>query len=209
MKTKTSVYLDLSAPLTEKTPVYPGDPQTVIKSAGVLERDGYVDHVITMGNHTGTHIDAPGHMVAAGRTLDQISLDQFIGRGCLINVIAGFTLEGVQRAGIQQGDIVLFHTGMSALYHDPIYFKAYPVMSEAIARHLIERKVKVVGVDAGSVDGAEGFPIHKLLLNNDILIIENLMNLEQLMGKGFKVFALPVKLQVDAAPARVIAEVNI
>lgn len=209
MKSDTSTYVDLSVPLTEKTPVYPGDPPTVVKPVGVMERDGYTDHLITIGNHTGTHVDAPAHMVATGKTLDQISVDQFIGRGCLVDVATGFTLEKVQQAGVQEGDIVLFCTGMSTKYHDPIYFETYPTMSEAIARHLIECKVKMVGVDAGSVDTIKGFSIHKLLLDNDILIIENLTNLEQLVDKNFRVFALPVNLQIDAAPSRVIAEVSV
>ena len=66
----------------------------------------------------------------------------------------------------------------------------------------------MVGVDAGSVDTMDDFPIHKILLAAQVLIIENLTNLNQLAGKDFRVYALPVKLDVDGAPARVIAEVE-
>jgi arylformamidase len=60
-------------------------------------------------------------------------------------------------------------------------------------------------MDTGSFDNAEGFPVHKQLLGADILLIENLTNLEPLIGKQFKLYALPLKLERDGAPARVIA----
>lgn len=73
--------IDLSVPINEQTPVYPGDPAVKIAPAGNLERDGYCDHLISLGTHVGTHIDAPAHMVAGGKTLNQIPLDHFIGKG--------------------------------------------------------------------------------------------------------------------------------
>jgi arylformamidase len=96
---------------------------------------------------------------------------------------------------------------MSDKYHDPIYFEDYPAMSEEVAKYLVEAKIKMVGVDTCSVDNQDGFPVHKILLAGNVLIIENLTNLTQLTGKDFKVYALPLNLQIDGSPARVIAEV--
>ena len=138
-------------------------------------------------------------------SLDKLSLEQFVGRGRLVE-IDGNDFEGVKSADIQPGDIVLVRTGMSDTYHEPKYFEDYPAMSEEVARYLVDAKVKMVGVDACSVDNQDGFPIHKILLAGDVLIIENLTNLRQLAGKEFKVYALPLKLQIDGSPARVIAE---
>ena len=82
-------------------------------------------------------------------------------------------------------------------------------MSEEIANYLISKKVSMVGVDACSVDNQEGFPIHKLLWAADVLIIENLTNLEVLEGNlSFKIHAYPIKLEIDGAPVRVVAEVG-
>jgi arylformamidase len=189
--------VDLSVLVNEQTPVYPGDPATIIKPAGVMANDGYCDHYISIGTHVGTHIDAPMHMLEDGASLDQLSVDHCIGKG-----------QVVKKADIQAGDIVLFHTGMSAKYHEPTYFETYPVMSEVVASYLVEAKVKMVGVDTCSVDNQHDFPIHKILLAGNVLIIENLTNLSELEGKEFTVYALPIKLQVDGAPARVIAEVT-
>lgn len=199
--------VDLSVPINEQTPIYPGDPATKIVPAGVLAKDGFSDHYVSIGTHVGTHIDAPMHMLEGGASLDQIPLDHFIGRGRLVEVI-GNDFEGVKAAGIQADDIVLLYTGMSDKYHEAIYFEDYPAMSEEVAKYLVETKVKMVGVDTCSVDNKDGFPIHKILLAGGVLIIENLTNLKQLSGKEFSVHALPIKLQIDGAPARVVAEVS-
>lgn len=199
--------VDLSVPLNAKTPIYPGDPTTKIEPAGVLAKDGYCDHYVSVGTHVGTHIDAPMHMLEGGASLDQIPIDRFIGSGQLVEV-TGSSFDAVKSAGIQEDDIVLFCTGMSDKYHEPVYFEDYPAMSKEIAKYLVEAKVKMVGVDACSVDNKDGFPIHKILLAGKVLIIENLTNLKQLSGKEFNIHALPIKLQIDGAPARVVADVK-
>ena len=202
------MYIDLSVPINNKTPIYPGDPETKIEPAGVLERDGYADSYVSIGTHVGTHVDAPTHMVAGGKTLDQIPVEQFIGRGRYVKVEnKTFDLIVVQEAGVQAGDIVLFDTGLAVNYHEASYFEDYPALPEDIANYLVETNVKMVGFDMCSPDH-EPYPIHKILLGGNVLIIENLTNLEQLAGKDFTIYALPVNLQIDGAPARVIAVVN-
>ncbi|HUC20715.1 MAG TPA: cyclase family protein, partial [Candidatus Polarisedimenticolaceae bacterium] len=126
--------IDLSVQLNEKTPVYPGDPETSIKPAGILDKDGFCDHYISMGTHVGTHMDAPMHMLEGGISLDQIPVDHFAGRGRFVEVEDG-SFESVKNAGIQEGDIVLFQTGMSEKYHESVYFENYPAMSEDTANY--------------------------------------------------------------------------
>ncbi len=202
------MYIDLSVTVNEQTPVYPGDAPVKVESAGKIERDGFNDHVVSINTHVGTHIDAPLHMIAGGVTLDQIPIFQFVGRGREVELSESFNIENLRQANIQEGDIVLFRTDMSEHYHELVYFEDYPVISEEIAQYLVDRKVKMVGVDTGSVDIADGFPIHKILLGGNVLIIENLTNLNKLTGKNFTVYALPIKLDIDGAPARVIAVVD-
>ena len=199
--------IDLSVTLNAQTPIYPGDPATKIEPAGVLAIDGYSDHFISVGTHVGTHIDAPMHMLEGGKSLDQIPIDRFVGKGRYIDVSDG-NFDVVKKAGIQADDIVLLGTGMSDKFHEPAYFENYPTMPEEVAKYLVEKMVKMVGVDTCSVDNKDGFPVHKILLAGTVLIIENLTNLNQLADKEFDVYALPIKLQIDGAPARVIAEVE-
>lgn len=197
-------FVDLSVLVNEHTPVYPGDPPVKIDLAGVFEQDGYTDHLLHFGTHTGTHIDAPLHMIDGGQTLDQIPIESFISRGRLVESL-DFTK--VKQAGIEQGDIVLFRTGMSERFHESDYFEKSPEIPEEVANYLVEKKVKMIGMDMASPDHPP-YEIHRLLLGEGILIIENLTNLDQLAGKQFTVYALPMKFALDGAPARVIAQLK-
>lgn len=100
----------------------------------------------------------------------------------------------------------MFFTGASDFFKDEKYWHEYLVPDEATIKILIDKKVPLVGVDTGSFDNAEDFPVHKALLGADILLIENLTNLAPLAGKNFELYALPIKLEKDGAPARVIAK---
>jgi arylformamidase len=202
--------IDLSVVVNEQTPVYPGDPKIKLEKLTTIEWDGSTDHYISTDNHTGTHIDAPMHMLAGGKSLDKFPIDHFVGRGRYIRVENGnFDLEAIKVANLEAGDIVLFHTGMSDRYSDPEYFGDIPAMSAEAAQYLVDCRVKMVGLDTGSADNHDkDHPIHKLLLGNDVLIIENMTNLALLAGKEFTVYALPLKLDIDGAPARVIAVIG-
>lgn len=202
------ILVDLSVVLSEETPVYPGDPATKIEPAGVFDRDGYNDHYVSIGTHVGTHIDAPIHMLDGGKTIDQFTLDKFVGRGVYVKVEnKTFDLEKLKNIDIREGDIVLFHTGMSDLYGQSEYFDQSPEIPEEIAKYLVEKKINMVGMDMCSPDQPP-FNTHKILLGGDVLIIENLTNLSELEGKEFTVHALPLKLEIDASPSRVIAMVE-
>jgi kynurenine formamidase len=203
------MFIDLTHLLSNETPVYPGDPEIKITIEGTVQSNGYLGHSLSLGTHSGTHIDSPAHMIDGGKTLDQFKVEAFIGRGCYIFLKdRQFTIEAIRGADIQQGDIVIFDTQSSYHFMKPEYFTDYPVMTEEIAQYLVDKKVSMVGVDTCSVDNQQGFPVHKILLGNDILIIENLNNVEQLSGHYPTIYALPIKLDVDGAPSRVIAEVT-
>lgn len=202
--------IDLSVIVNKDTPAYPGDPHIKIETTGTYDAVGYNDHLVSFDIHSaGTHIDAPWHMVDDGKTLDQMPIEQFVGRGVYIKVENGkFDLDIVKQAAVQAGDIVLFHTGMDSLFGQDEYYANHPAITEDIANYLIDQNIKMVGVDMCSPDN-DPFPIHRLLLGQEILIIENLTNLGALADAGeFTVYALPLKLQLDGAPARVVAEIE-
>ncbi len=203
-----SKYIDLSVTINPQTPVYPGDPPVKVVSVATMGKDGYSDHTITLGTHAGTHIDAPMHMVDGGQSLDEIATSHFVGRGQLIDATNGFSLGALQKGNLQTGDIVLFYTGMAKHWSEPAYFEAWPAMTPEMAKYLSEQQVSMVGFDTAGADVLGSTEIHKTLLGGGVLIIENLTNLNQLMGKTFTVYALPIKLQVDGAPARVVAKVE-
>jgi kynurenine formamidase len=197
--------IDLSVALNQDTPAYPGDPKISITQSATYASDGCLGHAVQLGTHTGTHIDAPAHMIAGSPTLGTIDIDTFIGRGKLVQ---GLTQEALDTAHIEPGDIVLFDTNTAERLYDPSYFSDYPIMPDFIIKYLITNKVKLVGLDTCSADNADGFPIHKKLLAAGIPIIENLTNLPALHRQSFQVFAVPLKLDLDGAPARVFAVVQ-
>ncbi|WP_297495999.1 cyclase family protein, partial [Thermococcus sp.] len=81
--------VDLSLPLGEDTPLYPGDPEVRIKPWALIERDGYYMNILKMGEHTGTHVDAPAHFILGGKTVDELPLEKFIGEAFVLDVRNG------------------------------------------------------------------------------------------------------------------------
>lgn len=216
----SSGVVDLTMPLNEDTPVYPGDPAVRIEVTATFEDAGYFNTRIALGSHNGTHIDAEGHMIPGGRMLDAYPLDRFRGRGVLLDVRDGAQAapdlddSDLDDAAVDADCIVLLWTGLSDAYQDAGYYLRVPELPRGLVERLVERGVKMVGVDAGSIDD-EPFPVHKALLAHGILIAENLVRLGRLAaaapdgdvrGARFTVWALPLNLAVEASPARVVAE---
>lgn len=199
--------VDLTMPLSPATPVFPGDPAIEVRLAADLERDGYVTHELRLGTHSGTHLDAPAHLSASGRSLADVPLEQFCGRGVLIDARDGLGPGAVEQAGVQPGDVALLWTGLSDDWQRPGYAERVPDLDLAAVRLLRDAGPSLVGVDAASVDAAP-FPVHRLLLSADVLVLENLVGLAGLAGSRFTVTALPLAVALDGAPARVVARLR-
>lgn len=198
--------IDLSVKINEKTPAYPGDPPFSANQTGSLESNNCVDHEFKMGNHLGTHIDAPSHVVDGGARVDGFEVEQFIGKGRIIDVSDNdFSQE--KFAQIAADEIIVLHTGMSEKYNQDEYFKKYPVMPVEISDLLVDIGIKMVAVDSCSVDAFGSFINHETLLRGNVLIAENLTNTEKLLGKSFRIYAFPLRLDLDGSPARVVAEI--
>jgi arylformamidase len=198
--------IDLSVTLNSDTPVYPGDPTVEITVAAEIESAGYLDHVLTLGTHNGTHIDAEAHMVSSGKMLADYPVEQFIGDGVLIDARSGLDVECLVGQDLSPKDIVLLWTGISDFLHSDDYYRKVPHITDEAARYLVSKGVKLVAVDAGSIDSTP-FPIHKILLAGGVLIAENLVGFSKLIDTSFEVWALPLKLEVEAAPARIVARI--
>lgn len=200
--------IDLTHTFDNGMPSYPGDPKSILEQVAHIEKDTYNDHKVTTVMHVGTHMDAPFHMIANGKKMDEIEPNRFIGPGVVLDVrgkqkIDVSVLEGI---AVEQGSIVLVYTGFGTKFRDKSYFEGYPEFTEDFAKKLVELKVKIVGMDMLGPDYDKPWPAHKILLGKEILIIENLTNLDQLLNVGnFEVIALPAKFKADAATVRVIA----
>jgi len=108
-------------------------------------------------------------------------------------------------------EYLLFYTGWDKKWGKDSYYTGAPVLSEEVARRLISLRLKGVGIDAISVDPMEGNMLlaHKILLENDIIIVENLKNLGELLGKEFEFYGLPMKFaEGEGSPIRGIAKIR-
>lgn len=207
--------IDLSWPITDGMPGFPGDPAPSVRRVMTVERDGAAVSLLTLGSHTGTHMDAPAHMAAGGKTLDELPCESFFGLARVVDVtkLAGRRIEiadiMASARDIGSVDFILLYTGWSARWGDESYLRGYPALSEDAARWLASCKLKGVGVDAMSLDeaGSDMYVIHKILLESGLLIIENMKNLELLTAAGTFCFAsLPLPFEnADGAPVRAAA----
>ena len=73
--------IDLTLPIDSKTPNFPGDPGISIKQFSTVEKDSIGKKVLTFHSHFSTHIDAPSHMIANGKTLSDYPMEKFAGEG--------------------------------------------------------------------------------------------------------------------------------
>lgn len=207
--------IDLSWPITDGMPVFPGDPAPSVRRVTTVEKDGAAVSLLTLGSHTGTHMDAPAHMAAGGKSLDEFPCESFFGLAQVADVTkcAGREIEIADITATPRDigfvDFILLYTGWSARWGDESYMDGGPALSEDAARWLASLKLKGVGVDAMSLDGAgsETHRVHKILMDSGLLIIENMRNLELLAAAGAFCFAalpLPFK-NADGAPVRAAA----
>lgn len=183
--------IDLTRNLYSGMPVFPGDEAVSINKGS-----------LKTSLHAGTHIDAPFHMDDRGLSIEECDLSRFFGRGRLLDVRGEKQIEmkDIYLETIKPDDIVLFYTGQTNYAFDN-----YPSISYELAQFLVKQKIKMIGLDTPSPDYAP-YEIHKLLLKENILILENLTNLDKLLyQKSFEVIALPLKIKADASPVRAIA----
>lgn len=195
-------------PLDHRTPAYPGDPKIEIEQIALVQKDGWSEKRIHANTHCGTHVDAPAHMILNGETLDQINLERFCGESIVIDVRKReINIDCLKEVKITAQSIVLFLTGQSDKRYKK-YYEGAKFIPEDVAQELVKLKVRAVGIDSFSPD-AEPYPIHKILLPKGILIIENLINLKEILGKNGTLYYFPLRItNGDGAPCRAIAMVN-
>ena len=206
---------DVTVPISNSMPVWPGDPPVQLQRKSHQSRDkGRTVHLtaIAMGSHTGTHMDAPFHMIEAGKKLNDFSLDILVGRAKVLEIprvraIGRAELEKSNWAG-SAGSVerVLFKTDNSDHWRDGQFYKEFVYLQPDGAEFLVERGVRLVGIDYLSIDKFESdsYPTHSVLLAKEILILEGL-NLNGISPGEYMMYALPLNLEGgDGAPARVI-----
>ncbi|HZU08231.1 MAG TPA: cyclase family protein [Chloroflexota bacterium] len=212
--------IDLSQDIYDRMPRHPILPEVEVSCLfRIAEGKPLNISQLRIATHAGSHIDAPYHAFEHGRTIDQIPLDTFVGRGALITVQRGggeaITAADLENSGVavERGDILLIRTGWDARFTSPDYLM-HPYLAEEACRWIVERGVKLVALDCLSPDLPVAlrppdfaYPAHRTLLGHDIPIIENLCNFGALEGRRFRFIALPLRVRGgDAGHTRAVAE---
>lgn len=202
---------DLSVPVVNGMPTYPGDPEVFIKKAKTHSEDGYNILSIQMGTHCGTHVDVPRHHLNEGQDVTEFPLEKFMGEATILYIKKAenqsITLNDLKGKDIRKKDIVIISTGWEDKAGTPGYFQSFPYFSGKTADYFIKTGIKAIGCDSPSVDpaGNKG-PFHHKILKANIGIIEGLHNLSLLRDQRIFFIGLPLKIKSgDGSPVRAIA----
>ena len=206
--------IDLTHTISQNMPVYPGTEPPVFFPVVSIDELGFAEKKITLYSHTGTHVDAPAHLIKGSKTLDQFTIDHFYGKALALSfadvkgqVIGIKELEPHQDL-IKQVEFLLFNTGWSQYWGTDMYFSDYHVLSLEAADWLSKFGLKGIGFDTISADKSDTqeYSVHKSLLSNDTIIIENLTNLEKLSSDKFIFSCFPLNFEdADGSPVRAVA----
>jgi len=169
--------VDLSQNLFDHMPVFPGDPEVIIKEIHTLDKEGWNLRNMTFTTHIGTHVNVPYHMAKDGKRLDKYTLDNFFGKA------------------------ELYKKGMKFYHNKGVIFSVCNI-DKKIADELIKFPPKFVGLSEKFEFDIE---IEKLLLEKGIISFENLINTEKL-PQEFTFYGVPLNIkEADGSPVRAFA----
>jgi kynurenine formamidase len=199
--------IDLSQRIIHQMPVFPGEEKPSIIEDLLPEDAAYMTFRLESNMHSGTHIDAPLHAKSGNKTIDSYPAEFFMGKAKVLDV-RGFrevTMCAQYEQVFRQFEIMLFCTGHDRNWGSKEYYYEYPVISDEVAIALKDAGVRIVGVDSPSPDKAP-FNFHRIFLNHDRFLVENLTGLEKLIElEEIEFMAFPLKIQAEASLIRAVA----
>ncbi len=201
--------IDVSVPLDSNVPTYPGNTPFSIEPVMRTERGDRANvSSLHMSAHTGTHVDAPWHSLNDGARSESLSLEVLVGPARVVELTTdrAITAEDLEPFNLGGEVRVLLKTRNSDLWRSSDFHPEFVGVAASGAQHLVDRGVKLVGVDYLSVEvfHAPGAPAHHALLGAGVVIIEGL-DLRGVAAGIYDLFCLPLRIVgCDGAPARVV-----
>ena len=204
---------DLTHPLTQDIPRFPCDPAVFIEP--IHDAAPWQTSALSMGTHSGTHMDAPLHRIPGGAGIGAYGPDRLVGAGLIVDAtgygenepIPASILDGIGEK-VWPGWFSVFRTGWDRFWGEERYFR-HPFLSRHLAQALVDARAGIVAIDALSIDSTVDArdAAHETLLGADVLVAENLCCLGQLTTERPYAFAfLPLALGgADGSPARIVA----
>ncbi len=203
---------DLTVPIHEGMPVWPGDDPVVLRRRAKIEEGAHANvSFMSLSAHTGTHVDAPYHFIADGSKVHEMPLDVLIGPALVVEVpeaVSVIDADQIASMNLRPGTTrILFKTRNSRFWNlkEEVFQTQFVGIDQGAAQMLVELGVKLVGIDYLSIAPYKNSkPTHDVLLGAKMVIIEGL-DLREVNGGAYTLYCLPLKLQAtDGAPARVI-----
>ena len=204
---------DVTVPLSNELPTYPGDPGIEIRDWITLANGDPANvSVLNFGAHTGTHVDAPAHFIEGAKKVESLELDVLIGEAEVIAVPEDHRVidEEFVTANSPPGTRrILFKTRNSEFWNEPTpqFHTDFTYLDLRAAQVLVERGVKLIGIDYLSIEKFESDnETHRALLSRGVVILEGL-NLGEVPAGSYELICLPLRLRSDkgdGAPARVV-----
>jgi len=203
--------IDISVGIDENLPVWPGDPNPHLSWIGSINAGDSANITgISMGAHTGTHIDAPLHFLQNGASLDEISLSTLIGDAQVLEVpgdaalITAEVLTSLEEICCER---LLLKTRNSQFWSGSgLEFRQdFTALDVSAAEFLVRRGVRLIGIDYLSIAPFnDPTPTHTLLLRQNVVILESI-NLADVPAGFYQLVCLPIKLTArEAAPVRAV-----
>ncbi len=211
--------LDLTQPLGPETRVFPGYPPPLVHKWSTYCEDGYYANFVFMNEHSGTHMDSPAHFVPGAPTIDELPPEKFVARAVVLRFVKSpgerITWSEVEEAlssldaRVGPGWYVLFALGWDRV--DDEDWLRYPYLDEDAARGLARLGIEGIGLDSPSPD-YEPYMVHKILLPQGIVIVENMARLVELHRESpvvdqLIVAPLPIR-RGSASPVRALAVIE-
>lgn len=173
-----------------------------------FENDGVQESLVTLGSHTGTHVDSPAHLQQSGQTIDKQNLFDLVG-DCKVldmtHVKDVIQVADLEKCTIDFEDIVLLKTSNSFLNNNAPFEHNFVYLDATAARFLALKKIRAVGIDYLGIErGSKEHETHNILFDNNIVLIEGL-RLKEATAQEYFFCCLPLLIEgLEAAPARAI-----
>lgn len=208
--------IDLTHLINEKMLTYPTPwhPKVSIERMGKIETEGRETRKITLGTHTGTHIDAPLHFIKDGKTIEQIPLEKLVGDVTIVDFSHFKENQAITKellSKLQISKRMIFKFGWQKFWNSDKFYKNHPYFTKEAASYLVSKNIELIGYDTPSPDSSrvdstndEDSPIHKIFLENEIVLLEYLANLDKITNyDNWKIVVAPLRIEgVDGCPVR-------
>lgn len=217
-------FIDLSLTYKNGMQYYPSGihPEVKITQLGFMKKHKRETRKIEMGTHSGTHIDAPRHFLGGNKSVDSIPIKNLVGDATVLNFsklkkktpVCINDVKKIIKTRKFPKMIIFRFDWTDRFYGKKNFYFDHPYLTDTLCNWLVKKKIKLLGVDSPQPDNPKDTLTHrdginhKILLGNDIVIVEYLTNLKKIKKKNIKFYCCPLKIKDgDGSPARCFASV--